>query len=77
MATHKLPTLTAEQLARHGGCVACAYLRGLTQCNVCRADRPNGQTLTRREIARLVREDGMSVAEAEASMGVEPGPIVN
>ena len=73
----KLPTISPEVLASFGGCLACAYLQQITQCNTCRAERPNRQTLTRAEIVRRVREDGMSIAEAEASLGVSPGPIVN
>lgn len=60
--TTKTTTATVE-------CFACATFPDV-QCNRCRAERPNAQTLLRNEIARLVREDGLTLAEAEARMGV-------
>ncbi len=75
--SRKLPKISPETLAKFGGCMGCAYLNGLTQCNTCHASRPNHQTRTRREIVRRVREEGMTVPEAEESMGVGPGPVIN
>ncbi len=47
------------------------------QCNKHRAAAPNARTLIQREIVRMVREDGMSPAEAEAKMGVRAGRTIN
>lgn len=54
-------------------CPTCAALRGLIQCNKCRSERPDAQTLIRREALRLVREDGLTAAQAEARLGVKAG----
>ncbi len=57
-------------------CPTCTRLNGLAQCNSCRANNPNRQTTVRRELARRVREEGMTPAEAEASLNVTAGPTV-
>ena len=53
------------------GCHVCELLAGFSQCNDCRRDRPNQQTLTRRELVRLMREEGLTADEAEARLGVK------
>lgn len=52
-------------------CPACAALNGLTQCNRCRVENPNAQTVTRNELLRLIGT-GMTPAEAEARLNVVP-----
>lgn len=58
-------------------CRACVALAGLTQCNACRRDRPNAQTVRRRRIMALANDRGISPIEAERILGVGPGPSVN
>jgi hypothetical protein len=61
----------------HTDCPACTAMRGVVQCNRCRAERPNRRTLKQREIvAVLMANPGMSVAEAEAACGTSAGPTV-
>lgn len=70
-----LPTFVPQpQLTE---CPACARLAHVgIQCNGCRRDAPNRRSLIQREIVRRVREDGMTPAEAEASMGVTAGKTI-
>ena len=49
-------------------CTSCARLGGIVQCNKCRRNAPNKQTLTRRRVAALVA-DGMTVEQAETELG--------
>ncbi len=59
-------------------CPACTNLAPMgIQCNKHRTTAPNAQTLLRRELARMVREDGMSPAQAEAKLGVTAGRTIN
>lgn len=83
--TKKLPTISAETLAKHNGCTACAYLQGLSQCNACRANRPNRQTTKRAECMSIWRDliaQGWDRAEAgrEAELRVfgvvGGGPVI-
>ena len=56
-------------------CKSCELLNGLVQCNECRKNNPNQQTLTRRRIIQMMSE-GMTVAEAEKALGVT-GRVIN
>jgi hypothetical protein len=51
-------------------------LRGLVQCNECRAARPNAQTLSRRNIVARMNA-GATLAEAEAAQGVTRRIVIN
>ena len=70
-STEALAAIAAAPVGINTDCRACVGLAGMTQCNVCRVERPNRQTMVRQELWRLVSE-GMSPVEAEAAMNVTP-----
>lgn len=58
-------------------CTACKALAPMgLQCNKHARIAPGASTRTRTSIVRMVREQGVTVAEAESAHGVTAGPVI-